>query len=98
MKNRRILDYFAGFFVGIGAPIFSIAIALENYPMLADIGDIGNPAWRLVVMRAITFGVIINAVLFFSAINFEKDRVARGILLSCLPSVAAIVLFQFILR
>ncbi|MDA8567022.1 MAG: hypothetical protein ACO3JZ_05675 [Schleiferiaceae bacterium] len=98
MKNRRILDYFAGFFVGIGAPIFSIAIALENYPMLADIGDIGNPAWRLVVMRAITFGVIINAVLFFTAINFEKDRVARGILLSCLPSVAAIVLFQFILR
>ena len=98
MKNRRIIDYFAGFFVGIGAPIFSIAIALENYPMLADIGDIGNPAWRLVVMRAITFGVIINAVLFFTAINFEKDRVARGILLSCLPSVAAIVLFQFILR
>ena len=98
MKNRRILDYFAGFFVGIGAPIFSIAIALENYPMLADIGDVGNPAWRLVVMRAITFGVIINAVLFFTAINFEKDRVARGILLSCLPSVAAIVLFQFILR
>jgi hypothetical protein len=98
LKNRRILDYFAGFFVGIGAPIFSIAIALENYPMLADIGDIGNPAWRLVVMRAITFGVIINAVLFFTAINFEKDRVARGILLSCLPSVAAIVLFQFILR
>lgn len=98
MKNRRILDYFAGFIVGIGAPIFSIAIALENYPMLTDIGDIGNPAWRLVVMRAITFGVIINAVLFFTAINFEKDRVARGILLSCLPSVAAIVLFQFILR
>ena len=97
MKNRRILDYFAGFFVGIGAPIFSSAIALENYPMLADIGDIGNPAWRLVVMRAITFGVIINAVLFFTAINFEKDRVARGILLSCLPSVAAVVLFQFIL-
>jgi hypothetical protein len=66
--------------------------------MLADIGDIGNPAWRLVVMRASTFGVIINAVLFFTAINFEKDRVARGILLSCLPSVAAVILFQFILR
>ncbi|MAZ96329.1 hypothetical protein OAQ85_04010 [Schleiferiaceae bacterium] len=98
MKNRKLIDYFAGFFVGIGAPIFSIAIAIDNYPMLADIGDIDNPAWRLVVMRAITFGVIINAVLFFTAINFEKDRVARGILLSCLPSVAAIILFQFILR
>jgi len=66
--------------------------------MLADVGDLGNPAWRLVVMRAIPFGVIINAILFFTAINFEKDRVARGILLSCLPSVAAIILFQFILR
>lgn len=98
MKNRRLIDYLAGFFVGIGAPIFSIAIALDNYPMLADVGDLSNPAWRLVVMRAITFGVIINAILFFTAINFEKDRVARGILLSCLPSVAAVILFQFILR
>ena len=98
MKTRRIIDYFAGFIVGLGAPVFSIAIALDNYPMLADAGDLGNPAWRLVVMRAITFGVIINAILFFTAINFEKDRVARGILLSCLPSVAAIILFQFVLR
>jgi hypothetical protein len=98
LKTRRIIDYFAGFIVGLGAPVFSIAIALDNYPMLADVGDLGNPACRLVVMRAITFGVIINAILFFTAINFEKDRVARGILLSCLPSVAAIILFQFILR
>lgn len=98
MKYRRLVDYLAGFFVGIGAPIFSIAITLDNYPMLADVGDIANPAWRLVVMRAITFGVIINAILFFTAINFEKDRVARGILFSCLPSVAAVILFQFILK
>ena len=69
-----------------------------RYRRMVGLTGIGNPAWRLVVMRAITFGVIINAVLFFTAINFEKDRVARGILLSCLPSVAAIVLFQFILR
>tara|TARA_B100000900_G_scaffold396705_1_gene396230 strand:+ start:1300 stop:1596 length:297 start_codon:yes stop_codon:yes gene_type:complete len=97
LKTSRIIDYLVGFVVGIGAPIFSIAIALDNYPMLADVGDFGNPAWRLVVMRAITFGVIINAILFFTAINFQKDRVARGVLLSCLPSIAAIILFQFIL-
>ena len=49
-------------------------------------------------MRAITFGIVINAVLFFTALNFDKDRVARGIMLSCLPSVAGVIYFQFILN
>ena len=78
--------------------MFSIAVALETYPVLKELGDVTNPAWRLIVMRAITFGIIINAVLFFTALNFDKDRVARGILISCLPTVAAVVYFQFILN
>ena len=53
--------------------------------MLANVGDVGNPAWRLVVMRPSLWSSLM--LLFFTAINFEKDRVARGILLSCLPSV-----------
>lgn len=98
LMNKNMLDKILGFFVGLGAPLFSVAVAVDNFPMLADVSDIGSPVWRLVVMRAITFGVIVNAILFFTALGFERERVARGILLSCLPSVAAIILFQFILR
>jgi hypothetical protein len=47
-------------------------------------------------MRAISFGVIINAALFFAAVNWGRDHVARGILFSCIPSVIAVVYFQFI--
>lgn len=94
--NKKIIDQFIGFIVGIGAPVFSIAIALETFPVLQDIGDTANPAWRLIVMRAISFGVIINAALFFAAVNWERDHVARGILFSCVPNVIAVVYFQFI--
>ncbi|MDB0037121.1 hypothetical protein N9E60_01310, partial [Schleiferiaceae bacterium] len=66
MRNRKI-DFIAGLLVGLGAPLFSIAVALEAYPVLQEVGDVTNPAWRLVTMRAISFGTIINAVLFFTA-------------------------------
>ena len=94
--NKKKIDQIIGFIVGLGAPVFSIAIALETFPVLQDIGDTANPAWRLIVMRAISFGVIINAALFFAAVNWGRDHVARGILFSCIPSVIAVVYFQFI--
>lgn len=94
--NKKIIDQFIGFIVGIGAPVFSIAIALETFPVLQEIGDVANPAWRLIVMRAISFGVIINAALFFIAMNWGRDHVARGILFSCIPSILGVVYFQFI--
>lgn len=74
-----------------------MAIALETFPVLQEVGDVTNPAWRLIVMRAISFGVIINAALFFIAMNFGRDNVSKGILISCVPSVLAVVYFQFIL-
>ena len=77
--------------MGIGAPLFSLAVAMETYPVLREVGDVTNPAWRLIVMR-------LRLPLFFTALNFDKDRVARGIMLSCLPSVAGVIYFQFILN
>jgi len=74
-----------------------MAIALETFPVLQEVDDVANPAWRLIVMRAISFGVIINAALFFIAMNFGSDNVSKGILISCVPSVLAVVYFQFIL-
>ena len=96
MRNKKY-DGLIGFLVGIGAPLFSIAVALESFPALQEIGDVTNPAWRIVVMRAITFGVIINAVLFFTSVNSSRDSIAKGILLSCIPSVIAVFYFQFVL-
>jgi divalent metal cation (Fe/Co/Zn/Cd) transporter len=97
LRLSRRAEFIIGFLVGIGAPIFSIAIALDNFPVLKEIGDVANPAWNLVVMRAISFGVIINAVLFFATVNQGRDSVSKGILASCVPSIAAVVYFQFIL-
>lgn len=98
MKSRfSKIDWWAGFFVGLAAPLFALAIALDTYPVLREVGDVTNPAWRLIVMRAITFGVIVNAVVFFTALGYNRDRVAKGVLASCVPSVMAVIYFQFIL-
>jgi len=94
--SKKKIDQLIGFVVGIGAPVFAIAVALESYPVLKDLGDIANPAWRIIVMRAITFGIIINAAIFFAAINWGRDQVGKGILFSCIPSLLAVVYFQLI--
>jgi len=94
--SKKKIDQLIGFVVGIGAPVFAIAVALESYPVLEDLGDIANPAWRIIVMRAITFGIIINAAIFFAAINWGRDQVGKGILFSCIPSLSAVVYFQLI--
>jgi len=94
--NKKKIDPFIGFIVGLGAPVFSIAIALETYPVLQDVGDTITPAWRLIVMRAISFGAVIKAALFFAAMIWEREQVARGVLFSCVPSLIAVIYFQFI--
>lgn len=47
-------------------------------------------------MRAISFGVVINAALFFAAMIWEREQVARGVLFSCIPGLIAVIYFQFI--
>jgi hypothetical protein len=94
--NKNKIDQFIGFIVGLGAPVFSIAIALETFPVLQDIGDTANPAWRIIVMRSISFGVVINAALFFASMIWEREHVSRGILISCIPSLVGVIYFQFI--
>lgn len=97
MRFKRF-DWWAGFIVGIAAPLFSLAIALDSYPVLKTVGDVTNPAWKIIAMRAVTFGVMINAILFFAAINTNRERIAKGVLVSCIPSILAVFYFQFILK
>ena len=46
-------------------------------------------------MRAISFGVVINAALFFAAMIWEREQVAE-VLFSCIPGLIAVIYFQFI--
>jgi hypothetical protein len=47
-------------------------------------------------MRAVSFGVILNAAFFFLIMNWGRDHMARGILIACVPSIIAVIYFQFI--
>lgn len=96
MKSKK-LDFWLGFLVGLASPVFAVALALDQFPVLKELDDVANPAWNLIVMRAISFGAVVNAAIFFIALSFDRERVSRGILVACIPSVLAVFYFQFIL-
>lgn len=96
MKSKNKIDLIIGIVIGLCAPLFSIAIAVETFPVLQELGEIANPAWKLIAMRAVSFGVILNAAFFFLIMNWGRDHMARGILIACVPSIIAVIYFQFI--
>lgn len=94
MRTRKF-DYTLGVLIAVSTPLFSVALAMEAFPILKEISDIHNAAWTIIATRAITFAAIINAALFFIALNFNRERVAKGVLHGCLPAVVALIYFQF---
>ena len=96
MKSKNKIDLIIGIVIGLCAPLFSIAIAGETFPVLQELGEIANPAWKLIAMRAVSFGVILNAAFFFLIMNWGRDHMARGILIACVPSIIAVIYFKFI--
>lgn len=69
----------------------------QFYPELGRIDMLENASLRVIITRVSTFGLILNAGLFFLSIQLERDRVAKGLLYSTLIYIFLLILYKFIL-
>jgi hypothetical protein len=60
LRNRKI-DFIAGLLVGLGAPLFSIAVALEAFPVLQDVGDVPSVSGPLSMQFYFLLRLILSA-------------------------------------
>lgn len=76
-------------------PIFGSAILLELYPNI-DLDELDNYSLNTVIVRLLTFAVLINAGLFFLALRLNREGLGRGVLMGTLIVAIAIIYFKFL--
>ena len=85
-----------GFLFGLLTPLFGFAVFLQIYPSLYTVTEWNDPAWQIILTRLTTFGVMLNALLFFVALRLSKDSVAMGVLVACGCYLVPLIVMQFI--
>jgi len=85
-----------GFIFGLLTPLFGMAVFLQVYPMLATVNNWNDPAWQLILIRLTTFGVMLNALVFFIALRFNKEAIAKGVLWACGAYLLPLLILQFV--
>ncbi|MDX5326981.1 MAG: hypothetical protein LPK80_12060 [Bacteroidota bacterium] len=96
-KTKHRFEFILGFLTGIVTPLFGLAMMYQFYPELGRIDMLENASLRVIITRVSTFGLILNAGLFFLSIQLERDRVAKGLLYSTLIYIFLLILYKFIL-
>lgn len=96
MRRNRRFEWFIGFFFGLLAPVFGLALFVEMYPALQSIDNLLDPAWVRILVRLATFGLIFNALLFFAALKFDKESIAKGLLWASACYLIPLLVLQFV--
>ncbi len=96
MRFNRKLEWGFGFLFGMLTPLFGLAIFFQAFPELKTVGEWNDPAWQLILVRLTTFGVIMNAVVFFLALRMNKESIAMGVLWACGVYLVPLLIMQFI--
>ncbi len=84
-----------GFLFGLLTPVFGFAVFLQIYPSLYTVTEWNDPAWQLILVRLTTFGVMLNALIFFLALRLGKDSIGKGVLWACVCYLVPLVVMQF---
>lgn len=87
-----------GFIFGVLTPIFAMIVFMEMYPALKAIRSWADPAWQRLLTYITTFGVGINAAMFFLSFKMNKERVGKGILVACILYIFALLFMQIATR
>lgn len=96
MRVSKKVEWAFGFVFGVLTPLFGVAVFLQIYPMLATVTHWNDPALQLILVRLTTFGVMLNALVFFVALRFGKEAIAMGLLWACGAYLVPLLLLQFI--
>lgn len=88
--ERAEVETAAGFLVGAATPWFAWAVLREVYPALPAVEKIDSDLWEFLLLRLFALGVFINAGMFFTALWFNREGMAMGLLVSSILYVIGV--------
>lgn len=92
-----MIELSLGILFGLLTPVFAMALLIEAYPQLPKMTEIPWSTWEFLIIRIMTFAIIINAVVFFMALRMSREPLARGVLFACIASAIFLVIIKFVL-
>ncbi len=84
-----------GAVIGLSTPWFVWAVIRKIYPDLPPAASIESDLWAFLLLRLFTFGVLINAGLFFTALAAKREGMALGLLTASLLYVLGVVFWRW---
>ena len=90
------MDLIKGVLLGIIAPIITFIVYVVFIMVTTLGGVINNPSFNRNLPAIISLSLLINLVLFFLKLKFNKDEQSRGILFSTFLYGLVIVILKFI--
>jgi formate-dependent nitrite reductase membrane component NrfD len=97
MSNKLSLQLLLGIIIGLLMPLLGVYLMLDTRPELVGIQKFEGDIVKQVNVKIITLGMIINAGLFFVALQLNKEEAGRGILMSSVLYLIGIFIYRFLL-
>ncbi len=78
----RKIDLLFGVLIGISAAMIGSIIFIESFTEFHFINGIQVMRAQGILGKVITLGAILNIIIFFILLKFNKDLMARGVILA----------------
>jgi|OM-RGC.v1.031168332 hypothetical protein len=97
MRKNHNAQVLFGVLLGLLMPILGTVLVLYSRPELQGIQQFEHEIVKQINVEIITFGMIVNAGLFFLFMRFDREQISRGILFSSLLCLLLIFIYRFLL-
>ena len=97
MVKKISPQWLMGLLAGLFIPVLGVFIVISARPDLLGIQQMDSDIVKIINTQIVTLGMIINAALFFTFLQLNKEEVSRGILFTTVIYLLLIFVYRFLL-
>ncbi len=95
MKNLTP-QWWLGIIVGLVVPLIGVIIMIELHPELIGIQQYERDLVKQINVKIVTFGMILNAAIFFLLLRLEKEEMSKGVLFASVIYLIITFIYRFL--
>jgi uncharacterized membrane protein YozB (DUF420 family) len=97
LPKHSKLQFGIGFILGLIMPPLGFWLVLQLRPELSGIQKFDHEIVKQLNLELISLGMLLNAAIFFVALQFEAEKLGRGILLASVLVLLILFIYMFLL-
>ena len=95
MKQK--INAILGWIIGVIAPIIGLYLFLENNPEFKLTDNFDPARYKELILQVGMVTMLIDSAIFFIILNFNKERLAQGVLAGMMSFFVGLLLYRFFL-